>query len=155
LITAIDSNILFDILVQDQEFAVPSEQALETALASGAVVISEPVLAELAARFPDEGALREFLTTARIRLEPSTMRSLHAAGIAWTQYSRNRPEGFICSACGTQQRPLCSVCERHLSSRQHVLSDFLIGAHAMLQAEQLLTRDRGYFRTYFPDLKLI
>ena len=155
MITAIDSNILFDILVRDQDFAIPSEQALETALADGVVVISEPVIAELAARFPDESSLTEFLTKAHIRIQPSTIESLHVAGLAWRQYSRNRPDGLICPQCGSHERPLCSACKRQLMSRQHVLSDFLIGAHAQIQADGLLTRDRGYFRTYFPNLELI
>jgi predicted nucleic acid-binding protein len=155
LITAIDSNILIDVLVQDFEFAASSEQAIDEAVANGAAVISEPVFAELAARFRDESSLREFLRSSRIRLELSNTESLYAAGVAWARYSRNRPEGLICPDCGGRQQVACSSCSRPIQVRQHVLSDFLIGAHAREQADFLLTRDRGYFRTYFPDLKLV
>jgi len=39
--------------------------------------------------------------------------------------------------------------------RDRVAADFLIGAHALLQANRLLTRDRGFYRAYFSSLKVI
>lgn len=153
--TAVDTNVLLDILIPGAPHGDNSERALFEAVADGVVVVAEAVYAELAAHFPDQGALDGFLDETGMRLERSSAEALHAAGRAWREYLHRRPQCMICPSCGNQQDQVCSQCGTALHARQHVLADFLIGAHAFTHADRLLTRDRGYYRTYFPELRLI
>ncbi|HEY7061391.1 MAG TPA: type II toxin-antitoxin system VapC family toxin [Chloroflexota bacterium] len=151
--TAVDTNVLLDLLVPGSSHVVESRQALDGALTDG-LIISEPVCAELAARFPAARDLDVFLVTTGLRLEPSTRDTLHRAGHAWNLYARRRPAALECPQCGARQPDRCHQCGGSVGVRQRVLADFIIGAHALLQADRLLTRDRRYYRTYFPNLAL-
>jgi len=37
--------------------------------------------------------------------------------------------------------------------KQHVLSDFYIGGFALAHCKAILTRDRGIYKKYFPDVR--
>ena len=154
MIAAVDTNVLLDILVPDARFADDSERKLSEAVHSGPVVLSEPVYAELAAHFPSAADLTRFIDDTGMRPQPSSTAALERAGEAWRQYTRRRPEGLVCAQCGAASTIDCPQCRAPLRVRQHVLADFLIGAHASVHADRLITRDRGYYRTYFPELEL-
>jgi predicted nucleic acid-binding protein len=153
MITAVDTNILLDVLIPDAPHGDESERALAEALRAGAVVISDPVYAELAVHFAEQEKLDRFLADTGLRLEPSNAEALYRAGRAWSQYIRRRP-ALACPRCGAKQEIHCAQCGAAIQPRQHVVADFIIGAHAPVQADQLLTRDRGYYATYFPELTL-
>jgi predicted nucleic acid-binding protein len=40
-------------------------------------------------------------------------------------------------------------------ARDRIAADFLIGGHAYIQSERLLTRNRDFYRNYFKPLKVI
>lgn len=154
MIVAVDSNVVLDILVPRSPHARGSRDALTAVLARDTAIISEPVLAGIAPAFTSFGELDEFLSGNSIALVPSTRRVLYAAGEAWRQY-RMRSRGTACGKCGAVVHVECPACGEPLAMRQHILADFIIGAHALQHADALLTRDRRYYKTYFPKLRLI
>ena len=142
MITAVDTNILFDILLPDESHVLNSKRLLDEHALKGQLIICEIVYAELVSQFGSEKETKAFLFDTGIRLVRSDERSLTVAGERWKAYAKNR-KPFACPQCNYP-----------IQLRQRVLSDFIIGAHALMHAEQLLSRDRGFYKTYFKDLKV-
>lgn len=131
MIAAIDTNILLDILRPNEQFYESSAQALQEGATSGALVVCEIVYAELCVHFETQRECDAFLHSAEIRVEPPNRAACFRAGQAWRKY---RLQG---------------------GHRSRILADFLIGAHAELQANRLISRDRGFYRQLFPGLSLL
>jgi predicted nucleic acid-binding protein len=130
MISAIDSSVLFDIIKGTPE-AEPSLQALTAAAQRGVTCVSAPVVAELGRYFGKTGQLQEFFVDAGIVYSEISFDSALTASTLMHEYGMNR------------------------GSKSRMAADFLIGAHAMLQADCLITRDNGFFRDYFKGLKII
>jgi predicted nucleic acid-binding protein len=153
--TAVDTNILLDILLPDPSFQNTSKEALEKALSRGRLLVGETVYAELAVHFPTAAMLHQFLKEAGIALVASTPAALEKAAVRWKHYLKNKRRGIVCPKCGRPAQCSCLNCGEPLRFRQRILADFLIGGHALTQANGLLTRDRGFYRNYFKELRLM
>ena len=128
--TAVDSSVLFDI-VKGAPGAAAAQAALEAALAHGGLCICAVVVAELGRYFKRNDDVLAFLADCQIEHEPITLEAaLGAAGIM-RAYARNK------------------------GPRARVAPDFLIGAHALHQADALLTTDGGFYRRYFSGLTIV
>ena len=128
--TAIDTNILLDLLIPNESFYSVSAVALEES-AAGLMVVCDIVYAELSVHFEDQAECDEFLESNDIRVEPLTRKAHFLASRAWRMYRRSG------------------------GKRSRILTDFLIGAHAQEQATRLLSRDRGFYRELFPSLTVV
>ncbi len=156
MITAVDTNIILDVLIPGEPFGESSKELLDRHLSMGNLILCEVVFAELAARFTSEEELASFLADTRMGLVYSNEKSLYTAGSRWAEYARKSAKNrFSCGKCGHSFEATCPQCQAALTRRLHVLADFLIGAHALVQADCILSRDLGVYKTYFSDLKVI
>lgn len=155
MIVAIDTNVLLDILIPNTRYLEWALNSLKNTGAEDHLIISEVVFAELSSQFLSLGDLDRFLDRTGIRVAASDPNVLFHAGAAWKRYAARRKELIFCSACGEGQEVICNTCGGIIRFRQHILSDFLIGAHAEIRANKLITRDRGFYRSYFENLKLM
>jgi predicted nucleic acid-binding protein len=131
MITAIDTNILIDVFSNDPAFGATSASALRNVIKSGALVVCEIVLAEIATVFEDQTILNQALDSLPISFSPMSAQSALYAAKIWRSYRNNG---------GTRKR---------------VVTDFLIAAHATCQCDQLLSRDRGFYKAHFKELRLV
>jgi len=120
-----------------------------------ALLIPKIVYGELSLAFEDEKDLNDFLSDTGIIIGETKPKSYITAAKRWERYNRHRV--LMCAKCGKKFEKLtCKKCNSEVKIRQHILSDFLIGAFALqMKAKHLITNDKGYFSTYFPELNII
>jgi len=128
--TAVDTSVLIAIAKGEAD-AEAWVELLIGARAEGEIVVCDVVAAEFFAVLMDARKFRRSLRDLGIVFSPTSLAAAQLAGRIFKDYRR-------------QGGP-----------REHLVPDFLIGAHATEHADRIAAIDRGYLRRYFPNLRLI
>jgi predicted nucleic acid-binding protein len=129
--TLVDSNVILDVVTDDEEWGDWSASMLSAAAREGRLVINPLIYAEVSCGYRRIEDLDEAVPPAYFAREPLPWAAAFLAARAFVGYRRRG------------------------GSRRAPLPDFYIGAHAALAGYTLLTRDARRYRTYFPRLRLI
>lgn len=127
----VDTNVLVDVLQDDQQWAEWSIGQLRAQSQVEVLSINPVIYSELSLMFESIEALDEALAVMQLGFCELPRAALFLAGKAFIRYRR---EG---------------------GANQNVLADFFIGAHAAVAACRILTRDPRRYRTYFPSVELV
>lgn len=127
----VDSNIILDILLDDPNWADWSETVLADVSQSSTLYINQIIYTEVSIAFQKIEELESALNNGGFKLLEIPKEALFLAGKVYLRYRRSM---------GTKQSPL---------------PDFYIGAQAAVLGMDLITRDEGRYRTYFPTVRIM
>ena len=88
MITAIDTNILLDVLASDAPHHAESVSRLIDAYDRGAILVCDLVYAELVPAFDDRNALEGALRAINATMSPIDTAIAYEAGSRWARYRR-------------------------------------------------------------------
>ena len=128
--TLVDTNVLLDLLDEDDEWRDWSAAMLARAAGEGPVVINPLVYAEVSVTFDTAEELDVALPVSYFVREPLPWDAAFLAGKAFAAYRRR-------------------------GGKRAIMPDFYIGAHAAVAGHTLLTRDPHRYRSYFPKLRIL
>ncbi len=130
MITAVDTSVLIAIAKGEPTAAAWTER-LAAARAEGELVICDVVAAEFFALLLDDRKFDQSLRALGVGYSPISLETARVAGRLFRGYQRQG------------------------GRREHLVPDFLIGAHAERQANRIAAIDRGYLRRYFPRVRVL
>jgi predicted nucleic acid-binding protein len=135
--TAIDSNVISSLWSGEQSAGRINTQLVE-ARAHGALVMCAPVFVELSAHpFEKKGLLERFVLETDILVDfdlGEEVWKTAASGFASYAQRRRRSGG---------------------NSPKRLLVDYIVGAHALVHADQLMTLDPHRYALDFPRLRIL
>ena len=127
----VDSNVILDIFLDDPDWADWSESALANYSLYTTLYINSIVYTEVSVGFKKIEELEFALQKGGFQMIEIPKEALFLAGKAYLNYRKGK---------GIKKSPL---------------PDFYIGAQAAVLDLDLITRDVGRYRTYFPTVNII